>query len=182
MMSNLELLAEQEQDMMMDVVKLQAEGRTKTYIQQKTGASFKKQNEVAQSFKSFVNTDRYIQERAREATAQIDVHYSEIIKKFYEVIDDAESADDYKAKADVLKKISDTEKARVDFLAKAGMLSAGGIGDDLVELEEQREKIKQVLREIAQERPDVAKLIAQKLAELDGTVYAEKVVGGSSEQ
>lgn len=175
-MSNLELLAEQEQDMMMDVVKLQAEGRTKTYIQQKTGANFKKQNEVAQNFKSFVNTDRYIQERAREATAQIDIHYSEIIKKFYEVIDDAESADDYKTKADVLKKISDTEKARVDFLAKAGLLSAGGVGDELVELEQQREQIKNVLRSIAKENPEAAKLISQKLAELDGTIIAERIV------
>lgn len=175
-MSNLELLAEQEQDMMMDVVKLQAEGRTKTYIQQKTGASFKKQNEVAQNFKSFVNTDRYIQERARESVGQIDTHYTSLLSKFYEVVDDAEAADDYKTKADVLKKIADVEKQRVEFLSKAGMMSAGGIGDDLVELEEQREKIKQVLRDIAQERPDVAKLIAQKLAELDGTVVAERVV------
>lgn len=176
-MSNLELLAEEEQDMMMEVVKLQAEGRTKTYIQQKTGASFKKQGEVSQNFKTFVNSDRYIQERARESVGQIDTHYTSLLAKFYEVVDDAENADDYKTKADVLKKIADVEKQRVEFLSKAGMMSAGGIGDDLVELEEQREKIKQVLREIAQERPDVAKLIAQKLANLDGTVVAERVVG-----
>lgn len=176
-MNNLELLAEQEQDMMLEVVKLQAEGRTKTHIQQKTGASFKKQNEISNNFKSFVNTDRYIQERARESVGQIDIHYTSLLDKFYQVVDDADANDDYKTKADVLKKIADVEKQRVEFLGKAGMMSAGGIGDDLVELEEQREKIKQVLREIAQERPDVAKLIAQKLAKLDGTVVAERVVG-----
>lgn len=176
-MNNLELLAEQEQDMMLEVVKLQAEGRTKTHIQQKTGASFKKQNEISNNFKSFVNTDRYIQERARESVGQIDIHYTSLLDKFYQVVDDADANDDYKTKADVLKKIADVEKQRVEFLGKAGMMSAGGIGDDLVELEEQREKIKQVLREIAAERPDVAKLIAQKLANLDGTVTAERVVG-----
>ena len=176
-MSDLELLAEQEQDMMMEVVKLQSEGRTKTYIQQKTGASFKKQNELGARFKSFVNTDRYIQERARESVGQIDTHYTSLLSKFYEVVDDAENNNDYKTKADVLKKIADVEKQRVEFLSKAGMMSAGGIGDDLVELEEQKERIKQVLREIAQERPDVAQLIAQKLAQLDGTVIAERVVG-----
>lgn len=176
-MNNLDLLAEQEQDMMMEIVKLQAEGRTKTSIQQKTGASFRKQNEAAQNFKSFVNTDRYIQERARESVGQIDIHYTNLLSKFYEVVDEAENNSDYKTKADVLKKIADVEKQRVEFLAKAGMMSAGGIGDDLVELEEQRERIKQVLREIAQERPDVAKLIAEKLANLDGTVVAERVVG-----
>lgn len=176
-MNNLELLAEQEQDMMMEIVKLQAEGRTKTYIQQKTGAAFKKQAEVSQNFKTFVNSDRYIQERARESVGQIDIHYTSLLAKFYEVVDDAEAADDYKTKADVLKKVADVEKQRVEFLSKAGMMSAGGIGDDLVELEEQREKIKQVLREIASERPDVAKLIAEKLAKLDNTIIAERVVG-----
>lgn len=176
-MSDLELLAEQEQDMMMEVVKLQAEGRTKTYIQQKTGAAFKKQGELATRFKMFVNSDRYIQERARESVGQIDTHYTSLIAKFYETVDEAEAANNYKDKADILKKIADVEKQRVEFLAKAGMMSAGGIGDDLVELEEQREKIKQVLREIANERPDVAKLIAQKLGALDGTVVAERVAG-----
>lgn len=176
-MSDLELLAEQEQDMMMEIVKLQAEGRTKTHIQQKTGASFKKQTEASQQFKTFVNSDRYIQERARESVGQIDTHYTSLLEKFYETYDDAQSNDDYKTQADILKKIADVEKARVEFLSKAGMMSAGGIGDDLVELEEQREKIKQVLREIAGERPDVAKLIAQKLGQLDGTVVAERVVG-----
>lgn len=176
-MTSLELVAEQEQDMMMEVVKLQAEGRTKTYIQQSTGASFRKQAELAQNFKIFVNSDRYIQERARESVGQIDTHYTSLLAKLYEQYDNADNADNFKIASDILKKIADVEKARVEFLAKAGMMSAGGIGDDLVELEEQREKIKQVLREIAQERPDVAKLIAEKLAKLDGTVVAERVVG-----
>lgn len=176
-MSNLELLAEQEQDFMMEVVRLQSEGRTKTYIQSETGASFKKQAEIAQNFKNFVNTDRYIQERARESVGQIDQHYTSLLAKFYETYDAAESNDDYKIQADILKKIADVEKSRVEFLNKAGMLSAGGIGEDLLELEEKTEAIKQVLREIAQERPDVAKLIAEKLAKLDNTVVAERVVG-----
>lgn len=178
-MSDLELVAELEQDLMMDIIKLQSEGRTKSHIQQKTGASYKKQAELSDRFKVFVNSDRYIQERARESVGQIDIHYTSLLTKFYEVVDEAESADDYKTKADVLKKIADVEKQRVEFLAKAGMMSAGGIGDDLVELEEQREKIKQILREIATERPDVAQLISQKLAKLDGTVVAERVVSNN---
>lgn len=176
-MSNLELVAEQEQDFMMEVVRLQSEGRTKSYIQQETGASFRKQSEIAHNFKSFVNTDRYIQERARESVGQIDQHYTGLLAKFYESYDAAEMNNDYKTQADILKKIADVEKARVEFLGKAGMLSAGGIGEDLLELEEKTEAIKQVLREIAQERPDVAKLIAEKLAKLDSTVIAERVVG-----
>ena len=169
--------AEAEQDKMLEIVKLQAEGRTQTYIQQQTGATRREQKQVLEQYREFVNKDSWIQTRAREATAMIDTHYTSLIAKFYEAEDDAITADDYKARASILKQIADTERARIDFLSKAGILSKSSVGDDLVELEEQKEKIKKILREIARERPDVAKLISQKLAELDGTVEAERVVG-----
>lgn len=177
-MSNLELLAEQEQDMMIDVVRLQAEGRGKQYIQQKTGASYKKQAEISKNFKSYVNTDRYIQERSREAVGQIDEHYTGLLLKFYEQYDNADSNDDYKTSSDILTRIANVEKERVNFLTKAGMISAGGIGDDLVELEQMKDDITKVLREIAIEKPDLAKYISEKLSQISGEVIAERVVDG----
>lgn len=168
--------AEAEQDKMLDVVKLQAEGRTQTYIQRETGATRREQKQIAEQYREFVNKDSWIQTRAREATAQIDTHYTSLIAKFYEAEDDAISSDDYKTRANILKQIADTEKQRVQFLTNAGILSAQSIGDQIVDIEEQREQIKSILKETAQQFPEAAKFIAQKLAELDGKVVAERVV------
>lgn len=167
--------AEAEQDKMLEIVKLQAEGRTQTYIQQQTGATRREQKQVLEQYREFVNKDSWIQTRAREATAMIDTHYTSLIAKFYEAEDDAISSDDYKTRASILKQIADVEKQRIQFLTNAGILSAQSIGDQIVDIEEQKETIKAILKETAQKFPEAAKFIAQKLAELDGQVVAERV-------
>lgn len=171
----LALIAEQQQDQMLEVIKYQGEGRTKSWIKNKTGLSGLEQNQIKEEFNRLVVQDDYMHNRARVAVAEIDQHYTTLIKRFYEAIDDAESADDYKTKATILKQIVDTEKSRTDFLHRAGLLAEQNIGDQVADAEEKIENIKQVLKEVASEYPEAAKLIAKKLSELDGTVVVERV-------
>lgn len=171
----LALLAEQQQDQMLEVIRYQGEGRSKAWIRNKTGLSGPEQTRIKEEFDRVVVQDDYMQNRARVAVAEIDQHYTTLIKRFYEAIDDAESADDYKTKATILKQVVDTEKSRTDFLHRAGLLAEQNIGDQVADAEEKIENIKQVLKEVASEYPEAAKLIAKKLADLDGTVVAERV-------
>lgn len=171
----LALIAEQQQDQMLEVVKYMSEGRSKTWIKSKTGLSGPEQTKIKEEFDRLVVQDQYMQNRARVAVAEIDQHYATLIKRFYEAVDDAEAADNYKDKATILKQIVDTEKARTDFLHRAGLLAENNMGDQIADAEEKIEAIKQVLKEVAKEYPEAGKLIAKKLSELDGTVVAERV-------
>ena len=169
------LLAEQQQDQMLEVIKYQGEGRSKTWIRNKTGLSGPEQNKIKEDFNRTVVQDDYMQNRARVAVAEIDQHYTSLIKRFYEAIDDAEAADDYKTKATILKQVVDTEKSRTDFLHRAGLLAEQNIGDQVAEAEEKIEAIKQVLKEVATEYPEAKELIIKKLAELDGETVSQRV-------
>lgn len=171
----LALLAEQQQDQMLEVVKYQAEGRSKQYIKGKTGLTGPEQSRIKEDFDRSVVQDDYMRQRARVAVAEIDQHYGNLIQKFYEAIDDAEDNGDYKSKATILKQIVDTEKARTDFLHRAGLLAEDHMGDQVVDAQEKIEAIKRVLREVASEFPAAGRLIAQKLNELDGTIIAQRV-------
>lgn len=171
----LALLAEQQQEQMLEVVKYQSEGRSKQWIKSKTGLSGVEQTRIKEEFDRTVVQDDYMRQRARIAVAEIDQHYTTLIKRFYEAVDDAEDAGNYKDKATILKQIVDTEKARTDFLHRAGLLAEDHMGDQVAEAQEKIEKVKQVLKEVAEELPEAKKLIAQKLSELDGTVVAQRV-------
>jgi len=174
----LALLAEQEQQRMLDVVKYVAEGRSKQWIKNKTGLTGPEQNKLKQEFDRTVVQDDYMRQRARVAVAEIDQHYSNIIEKFYEAIDESETNDDYKTKATILKQIVDTEKARTDFLHRAGLLADDHMGDQIAEAQEKIDQVKNVLREVAKAYPEAGKLIQQKLSELDGTVVSQRVDAG----
>lgn len=171
----LALLAEQQQDEMLEVVKYQAEGRSKQWIKNKTGLSGIEQTRIKEEFDRAVVQDDYMKQRARVAVAEIDQHYTTLIKRFYEAVDDAESAGNYNDKSRILKQIVDTEKARTDFLHRAGLLAEDHMGDQVVEAQEKIEQIKTILRSVAKEYPEAGKLIAQKLSELDGTVVSRRV-------
>lgn len=171
----LALLAEQQQQQMLDVVRYQSEGRSKQWIKSKTGLTAMEQNKIKEEFDRTVVQDDYMRQRARVAVAEIDQHYTNIVQKFYEAVDDAEDAGNYKEKAHILKQIVDTEKARTDFLHRAGLLADDHIGDQVAEAQEKIEQVKNVLREVAKEYPQAAKLIQQKLSELDGTVVSRRV-------
>lgn len=171
----LALLAEQQQDQMLEVIKYQSEGRSKQWIKSKTGLSGVEQSRIKDEFDRTVVQDDYMRQRARVAVAEIDQHYTTLIKRFYEAVDDAEAAGNYKDKATILKQIVDTEKARTDFLHRAGLLAEENVGDQVVDANEKIEKIKDILKAVAKEYPEAGKLIAQKLSELDGTVVAHRV-------
>lgn len=107
-----------------------------------------------------------MKDRVEELIASMDQHYSQLITKAYEIIDEVdvtyEDDDDDKAKRrngrqtmtrsqmlsqklGAIKTIADLESKRIDVLQKSGLLEAADIGDQLAELEEQKQELFDIL-------------------------------------
>lgn len=112
--------------------------------------------------KSAVGTE-VMKERVEELVATMDSHYSILIRKAYEVIEEVDKPEDEDAdgkrketmtrsqmlsqKMNAIKTIADLEAKRIDMLQKSGLLEAADMGDQLVEMEEQYERVMNVLEE-----------------------------------
>ena len=73
-------------------------------------------------WREMVGSNTAIHARAREALAGADQHYSGLIKRVYEVVEEADMNGDLKNKIASLKLIVDIESKRLDMLHRAGLL------------------------------------------------------------
>lgn len=96
-----------------------------------------------------------MQDRIEELIASMDLHYSTLINKFYEVVEEVDS-DSYEPKGraallsqkiSALRSIADLEAKRLDLLDKAGLRMDASVGDDLAMMEEQMELIMNIIDE-----------------------------------
>lgn len=105
--------------------------------------------------KSAVGSEN-MKDRVDELIAGMDEHYSMLIQKAYEII---EEVDDLKndgketmtrsqmlsQKKGALDLIAKLEKDRIDVLQKSGLLDAADLGDELAAMEEQKQLILEIL-------------------------------------
>jgi hypothetical protein len=103
-----------------------------------------------------------MKERVEELIASMDQHYSLLIQKAYEIIDEVDDeaalegtgrkstmtrAQMLSQKLGALKAIADFESKRIDVLQKSGLLEAADLGDELAAIEEKMEKVFDILDE-----------------------------------
>lgn len=110
-----------------------------------------------------------MRDRVEELIATLNDHYSILIQKSYEVIEEVdmvwegEDEEAYKRyekkwgtmsraqmlsqKMSAIKTIADLESKRIDVLQKAGLLEAADLGDELAQMEEEKAIIARVLRD-----------------------------------
>jgi predicted metal-binding transcription factor (methanogenesis marker protein 9) len=146
------------------------------YIKGKDESAIAKQLDIPRNrvvkllneWRSMVSNNEAIRGRAREALAGADQHYNHLIKKAYEVVEDADQAQNLGAKTNALKLILDIENKRIDMLQKAGLLENKELADQLIETERKQEMIMNVLKDIAATRPDIRNEIIQRLSEISG--------------
>lgn len=165
-MNELEQSYDVEVERRMSVIKHKAAGKTPAEIQRLTSIPPREQREIQAEFSKYAQNDLVSQQRAKDVVAYFETHQNDIIRKLYDTADDARDSGDYKEEAKILKTIADVDAKKVDLLQKAGVLSASGIGDDFARMEEEKEAIKQVLLEVAQEYPEAGRLIKEKIAQL----------------
>jgi len=117
-------------------------------------------------WKTMASDNAAIRSRAKEALVGADTHYSKLISKAYEVIDEASMVNNLSAKTAAIKLVMDIESKRIDMLQKAGLLENKELAEEMVEIERRQEVLVGILRDIASEHPDIRDLIMQRLSSI----------------
>jgi hypothetical protein len=115
-------------------------------------------------WKTMASANAAIRARAKDALAGADAHYSKLISKSYEVIDEASLTNNLGAKTAAIKLVMDIESKRIDMLQKAGLLENKELAEEMVEIERRQEVLVGILRDIASEHPEVRDIIMQRLS------------------
>lgn len=105
-----------------------------------------------------------IRARAKEALVGADTHYTKLIQKAYEVIDDATTTANLNAKTAGIKLVMDLESKRIDMLQKAGLLENKELAEEMIAIEEKQQALIQILKDIASEYPEVRDKIMYRLS------------------
>lgn len=99
-----------------------------------------------------------MKERVETLIASMDEHYSRLIRKAYEIIDEvdqpAENRKETMTRSQMLSQkkaaldlIAKLEKDRIDILQKSGLLEMDHLGDELAAMEEQKAMILSIFEE-----------------------------------
>ncbi|MFM6994609.1 MAG: hypothetical protein ACKOWO_05805 [Sediminibacterium sp.] len=115
-------------------------------------------------WKSMASDNAAIRARAKEALVGADTHYSKLITKSYEVIDEASMTNNLSAKTAAIKLVMDIESKRIDMLQKAGLLENKELAEEMVEIERRQEVLIGILRDVASEHPEVRDIIMHRLS------------------
>ena len=107
-----------------------------------------------------------IRARAKEALVGADTHYSKLISKAYEVIDEASTTANLGAKTAGIKLVMDLESKRIDMLQKAGLLENKELAEEMIAIENRQEILVGILKDIAAEHPEVRDKIMRRLSEV----------------
>lgn len=98
-----------------------------------------------------------MKDRVETLIASMDEHYSTLIRKAYEIVEEVDSIDRssdketmtrsqmLSQKKGALDLIAKLEKDRIDILQKSGLLEMDHLGDELAEMEEQKQIILDIL-------------------------------------
>ncbi len=119
-------------------------------------------------WRGMVSNNEAIRIRAREALSGADQHYSQLIKKAYEVVSDADQNQNLGAKTNAIKLILDIENKRIEMLQKAGLLENKELADQLLEQERKQDLIMNILKDIASEYPQIKNELMRRLSEVSG--------------
>ena len=115
-------------------------------------------------WKVMASANDAIRARAKEALAAADTHYSKLVSRTYEVIDEASMTNNLSAKTAAIKLVMDIESKRIDMLQKAGLLENKELAEEMIEIERRQEVLVGILRDIASEHPEVRDIVMQRLS------------------
>jgi hypothetical protein len=116
-------------------------------------------------WKTMAADNAAIRARAKEALVVADTHYSKLIEKAYEVIDEATTTANLNAKSGAIKLVMDLESRRIDMLQKAGLLENKELAEEMLEIENRQEILIGILKDIAAEHPEIRDKIMKRLSE-----------------
>jgi hypothetical protein len=107
-----------------------------------------------------------IRARAKEALVGADTHYTKLISKAYEVIDDATTTANLGAKTAGIKLVMDLESKRIDMLQKAGLLENKELAEEMLDIERKQAILVDILKDIASTHPQIRDEIMRRLSQV----------------
>jgi hypothetical protein len=124
------------------------------------------------TWRSMVQDNKAIRERAKEALAGADEHYSMLIKEAWDVVEEAGMAAELNTKNAALKLIADIEAKRIDMLNKAGVLEDNSVADQIIESERKQQILVEILRDVTSSCDKCKWEVSRRLQEVTGQIEA----------
>ena len=153
-------------DVMNDVVSEYLKGNDPTVISKELDVPRVRVVALINEWKSMASDNSAIRARAKEALVGADTHYTKLISKSYEVIEEASLNNNLTAKTAAIKLVMDIESKRIDMLQKAGLLENKELAEEMVAIEKRQEILVGILRDISSTNPEVRDIIMQRLASI----------------
>lgn len=175
-MQNEEQLTQQHLDEVNKVVAEYLKGNDPTKISKELELPRQKVVKLISEWQAMAADNAAIRARAKEALVAADTHYGHLISKAYEVIDEASTVGNLGAKNNGIKLVLDIESRRIEMLQKAGLLENKELAEEMIEIERKQEVLKEILKDIASEHPEVRDKIMRRLAEVSKDGEAVTVV------
>ena len=139
---------------MSQVVVLFAKNKKVPEIARETGLKQKEVRDYIKEWKETAVGSEILMERYEELIASSDEHYSVLIEKFYEIVEEVDEVIDFDAKSrpaylaqksSALRSIADLEGKRLDIYDKAGLRIDASVGDELTEMQEYVEFLEELI-------------------------------------
>jgi hypothetical protein len=153
-------------DQVNKVVEEYLKGNDPTQISKELAMPRQKVVGYINEWRAMASDNAAIRARAKEALVGADTHYTKLIQKAYEVIDDATTTANLGAKTSGIKLVMDLESKRIEMLQKAGLLENKELAEEMIEIERKQEVLVGILKDIASEHPEVRDKIMQRLSEI----------------
>lgn len=153
-------------DQVNKVVEKYLQGVEPTQISKELAMPRQKVVAYLNEWKQMASDNAVIRARAKEALVGADAHYSKLITKAYEVIDDATTTANLTAKTSAIKLVLDIESKRIDMLQKAGLLENKELAEEMLEIERKQDILVNILRDIASEYPQIRDEIMRRLSQI----------------
>jgi hypothetical protein len=151
-------------DQVNQVVEEYLKGNDPTVISKQLDIPRTKVVTLINEWKVMASANDAIRARAKEALAAADTHYSKLVSRTYEVIDEASMTNNLSAKTAAIKLVMEIESKRIDMLQKAGLLENKELAEEMIEIERRQEVLVGILRDIASEHPEVRDIVMQRLS------------------
>ena len=153
-------------DQVNQVVEEYLKGNDPTVISKQLAIPRQKVVTLINEWKVMASANDAIRARAKEALAAADTHYSKLVSRTYEVIDEASMTNNLSAKTAAIKLVMDIESKRIDMLQKAGLLENKELAEEMIQIEKRQEILMAILRDIASEHPQIRDEIMRRLSEI----------------
>lgn len=150
------------------ILDLKNKGYSDTAISKELGMSRGAVLTAVESYKSFMEQDSDVRERAKELLIQIDHHYNMLIKEAWYIIDQAKATNDLKVMNDALKTAGTFSKDRSQLYSAAGLTASDDLTDQLMQMEEEHDALKKILKEVTGKCSHCRGPVYSEIARLNG--------------